>query len=215
MDDLYWVPGGNPDLKSETGFSWEAGMALKARSKVLGVEFTATYFQSQIDNWIIWLPNGNVWTPQNKRQVVAQGVETKLKMDATLGRVLLKLHGAYTYVSSKITEGTSATDASVGHQLIYVPIHQAKAHVSIHLQKLFLLYGHQFVGERYTTSDNEASLPAYQLSYVSVGYAFPIGKHTIGLDLTVDNLFNTEYQTIAWRPMPGRSFLINLNYQFQ
>jgi len=214
LNDLYWVPGGNRDLKNETGFSAEGGFGLKTKTKAFGFSFDATYFHSEIDNWIIWLPLGNIWTPQNKRAVRSRGIETKLKTSVNIGKVLLKLNGAYTWVSSKVTEGSSENDASVGNQLIYVPLHQAKAHFSVHLAKLFLLYGHQYIGLRYTTSDNQSSLPAYQLSYVSVGYEYTIKKHTIGVNLTVDNLFNKDYQSIAWRPMPGRSFLINLNYKF-
>lgn len=214
LNDLYWVPGGNPDLKSETGFSAEGGIGFKTKAKVFGFSFDATYFHSEIDNWIIWLPKGNIWTPQNKRAVRSQGIETRLETSVNIGKVLLKLHGAYTWVSSKVTEGASANDAAVGNQLIYVPLHQAKAHFSVHFAKAFLLYGHQYTGLRYTTSDNKSSLPAYQLSYVSVGYEYNIKKHALGVNLTVDNLFNAAYQSLAWRPMPGRSFLINLNYQF-
>ena len=215
LDDLYWVPGGNRDLKSETGLSAEGGIGFRrAKTKTFGFSFDATYFHSEIDNWIIWLPVGNIWTPQNKRAVRSQGIESKLETSVNVGKVLLKLNGAYTWVSSQVTEGASENDASVGNQLIYVPLHQAKAHFSVHFAKLFLLYGHQFVGLRYTTSDNENSLPAYQLSYVSVGYEYKLKKHIIGINLTVDNLFNKDYQSIAWRPMPGRSFLINLSYQF-
>ena len=214
LNDLYWVPGGNPNLKSETGFSWEGGLAFKTGIKTFRFGFDATYFQSEIDNWIVWLPQGNVWTPQNKRAVSSKGIETKLEASVTIGRLLFKLNGAYTWVSSTVSKGVSENDASVGNQLIYVPLHQAKAHFSVHFGKLFLLYGHQYIGLRYTTSDNKSSLPAYQLSYVTFGYEYPIKKHTIGVNFTVDNLFNTDYQSIAWRPMPGRSFLINLNYQF-
>jgi iron complex outermembrane receptor protein len=214
LNDLYWVPGGNPDLKNESGFSWEGGMRFKAQTKTVDFKLEATYFQSEINNWIIWLPQGNVWTPQNKRAVSSKGVEGKLETQLTFGAVKLRLHGAYTWVSSIVKKGATDTDASTGKQLIYVPPHQAKGHLSVHFGKLFLLYGHQYTGIRYTTSDNESSLPAYQLSYVAAGYEFAMKKHSIGFSVTVDNLFDKDYQTIAWRPMPGRSFLINLNYQF-
>jgi outer membrane receptor protein involved in Fe transport len=214
LDDLYWVPGGNRNLKNETGFSWEGGVAFKTGIKTFRFGFDATYFQSEIDNWIIWLPQANVWIPQNKRAVSSKGIETKLEASFTTGKLLFTLNGAYTWVSSKVTQGSTANDASVGNQLIYVPLHQAKAHLSVHFAKLFLLYGHQYTGFRYTTSDNKNSLPAYQISYVTLGYEYALKKHTMGINFTVDNLFNTAYQTIAWRPMPGRSFLINLSYQF-
>lgn len=214
LNDLYWVPGGNADLKSETGFSGEAGLGFRSETERFKFNAEATYFRSTISNWVIWLPIGNVWTPQNKRAVGISGVEARLETTARLGKVLIRLNGAYTWVSSKIIEGATETDVSVGKQLIYVPQHQAKANVSVHLGKLYFIYVHQFTGLRFTTSDNKDQLPAYQVGQLSVGYAYAIGKHTIGLGFTLDNLFNTEYQTIAWRPMPGRSFLINLNYQF-
>ncbi|MCB9185611.1 MAG: TonB-dependent receptor [Flavobacteriales bacterium] len=214
LNDMYWVPGGNADVKSESGFSWEAGLGFKANSKKYHFKAEATYFQSEIDNWIIWLPDGNLWTPQNKRAVSSEGIEAKLETSVSIGKVLLKLYGAYTFVSSTIKEGATVTDASVGKQLIYVPKHQAKANISIHVSRLYLLYGHNYIGLRYTTSDNLSSLPAYQLSFLSFGYTHQFQKHAVGLNFTIDNLFNKDYQTIAWRPMPGRSFLINLNYQF-
>jgi iron complex outermembrane receptor protein len=214
LNDLYWVPGGNTDLKSETGLSWEAGIGVKAGSKVLKFNFEATYFRSDIDNWIIWLPMGNVWTPQNKRAVTSTGAETQLKLSSDLGKITLRLNAGYTFVSSTVVKGNSGTDASVGKQLIYVPLHQAKANLSIHFGKLFLQYGHQFTGLRYTTSDNKSSLPGYQISFVSMGYGFTLKRQTVSLNLTIDNLFDKDYQTIAWRPMPGRSFLFNLTYQF-
>jgi vitamin B12 transporter len=214
LDDLYWRPGGNEDLKSESGFSWEAGLGFKTKGKKFKFRFEATYFQSEIDNWIIWLPEGSLWTPQNKRAVSSKGVESQLTTSVKVGKAMFRLNGAYTYVQSEVSEGSSQTDNSVGKQLIYVPKHQAKGQFSVHLGKLFLLYGHEFTGLRYTTSDNQSSLPAYQLGWVTVGYEHVMKKHSIGLNISVENLFNKAYQSIAWRPMPGRAFLINLNYKF-
>ena len=214
LNDLYWVPGGNRDLKSETGFSWEAGMAFKPKTKRFKFLFESTYFQSEIDNWVIWLPEGSLWTPQNKRAVSSKGVEAKLTTSVKVGKVHFRLNTAYTWVSSQVSEGTSESDNSVGKQLIYVPEHQAKGQFSVLVGGLHLLYGHEFTGLRYTTSDNQSSLPAYQLSWVSLGFEHKLKKHTIGATFTVDNLFDKSYQSIAWRPMPGRSFLINLNYKF-
>jgi outer membrane cobalamin receptor len=53
------------------------------------------------------------------------------------------------------------------------------------------------------------------LSWVTIGYEHVVKKHIIGLNISVENLFDKAYQSIAWRPMPGRSFMINLQYQFK
>ncbi len=214
LNDLYWVPGGNPDLKNESGFSWEASLGFRTKSKTVQFKAEGTYFQSEIDNWIIWLPEGSIWTPQNKRAVSSKGVEGRLQTTLSVNKIQFKLNAAYTWVSSTVLKGATQTDASIGKQLIYIPQHQAKANISVHFSRLYLLYGHNYTGMRYTTSDNQRSLPDYQLSYLSLGYTFKFKKHSIGLNFTVDNLFNKSYQSIAWRPMPGRSYLINLNYQF-
>ena len=101
LNDLYWKPGGNQDLKSETGFSWEAGLGFKTKTKRFDLRFESTYFQSEIDNWIIWLPDGSVWTPQNKRAVSSKGVEAKLTTSLKVGKAKLRLNGAYTWVQSQ------------------------------------------------------------------------------------------------------------------
>lgn len=214
LNDLYWVPGGNPDLQSETGFSWEGGLDLKHRTERWTLDLSATYFRMQMDNWIIWLPEGNLWSPQNKRAVVSQGAELQVGVGFNYRKFRADLSGGYTYVASIVREGSTPNDAAIGNQLIYVPPHQGRAALTVGFEELFLSYAHQYVGKRFTTSDNGQELPAYQLADVSIGYAHVFGKHRFGLGLTIENLFNTGYQMIAWRPMPGRAFLINLNYQF-
>jgi len=141
LNDLYWMPGGNPNLKNETGFSWEAGISFKAKSPHLGFNLESTYFQSNINNWIIWLPMGNVWTPQNKHAVSSQGVETKIETFIRVREILLKLNGAHTWVQSIISKGTSPNDASVGKQLIYVPKQFFKAHITAVVGQMTLIYG--------------------------------------------------------------------------
>jgi iron complex outermembrane receptor protein len=141
-------------------------------------------------------------------------VEAKLTTSVKVGKAIFRLNTAYAWVQSIVSQGTSESDNSVGKQLIYVPEHQAKGQLSVHFGKLFMLYGHEFTGMRYTTSDNESSLPSYQLGFASFGYEHTLNKHSVGITFTVDNLFDKAYQSIAWRPMPGRSFLINLKYQF-
>lgn len=214
LNDHYWVPGGNQDLESESGFSWEAGLGVRFKKERFNLEATGTYFRSEIDNWIIWLPEGSLWTPKNKRAVSVQGVEARLTLALSIGKVLFNLNGAYSYVSSTVKNAATETDASLGKQLIYVPHHQAKVNLSMNIHGLLVLYGYNYTGERFTTSDNEHLLEAFQFSYLSFGYSHKFANHAVGLNFTIENLFNKEYQTIAWRPMPGRSFLINLNYQF-
>ncbi|MCX7651179.1 MAG: TonB-dependent receptor, partial [Flavobacteriales bacterium] len=76
LNDLYWRPGGNPQLQPEHGFSAEGGLKLKTSWKAWRLLTEVTYFSRLIKNWIIWLPAGAFWTPQNLMQVWSRGTET-------------------------------------------------------------------------------------------------------------------------------------------
>ncbi len=213
LNDLYWSPGGNPQLKHETGFSAEAGITFHKKWPRSGIEVQADWFRTDVDNWILWNPSaGNIWSPQNMRQVLAQGAETRLKMYGTIGVVRLTLHTEYAYTSATIQQSDAANDNTVGKQLIYTPNHGIRSHISVNWKGLTVIYGHTWTGERFTSSDNKFLLPSYHIGWASANYRLPIQQHAIQLGLTVDNIYGEEYQTIAWRPMPSRSWRIILSY---
>lgn len=57
LNDLYFLPGGNPDLKNEQGFSYDAGISFDVgKEKVYKLSGGMNWFDSYIEDWIIWLP---------------------------------------------------------------------------------------------------------------------------------------------------------------
>ena len=52
-------------------------------------------------------------------------------------------------------------------------------------------------------------LPAYMLHHVSFGKQL----HRFRIEFKINNLLNTDYQTILWRAMPGRSYEIYLEFK--
>lgn len=78
----------------------------------------------------------------------------------------------------------------------------------------YLQYRQHLCGMRYITSDNSQSLPAFTTGDLRLGKDF--GKKLKGLSLYIaaENLWNAEYQNIAWRPMPGRSFSGGVRFEF-
>ena len=86
LNDLYFLPGGNPDLKNEHGFSYDAGVSFDVGKKgVYKLGGSASWFDSYIDNWIVWLPTAKgFWTPKNVKEVHAYGVEVKAGLDVQL-----------------------------------------------------------------------------------------------------------------------------------
>ncbi|MDE5809459.1 MAG: TonB-dependent receptor, partial [Muribaculaceae bacterium] len=77
LNDLYFLPGGNPDLKSEHGWTYDAGASFDVSWKSpfsVSMGGSATWFDSHIDDWIIWLPTTKgFFSPRNVKKVHAYG----------------------------------------------------------------------------------------------------------------------------------------------
>ena len=58
LNDLYWFPGGNPDLKPEDGYSGDLALSFSKRNDQAIFSGQITGFASIIDNWIVWQPSG-------------------------------------------------------------------------------------------------------------------------------------------------------------
>lgn len=215
LNDRYWNPGGNPDLSHETGFSVEASLRLHRQWRHFGGNLQGNYFRTDVNNWILWTPTeGSVWSPRNLRSVLAQGMEAILHLWTQVGKLRLGLNAEYQFTSSVVKESAVPNDNTVGRQLIYVPLNSARGHFSASWKGLSVLYGAGWTGIRFTVSDNSASIPAFQVHWVSASYRLPIRKHAVRAGFGIDNLFNEQYQMIAWRPMPGRAWRVSLAYTF-
>jgi outer membrane cobalamin receptor len=219
LNDLYWQPGGNPDLLPEEGFSLELGLAYQQKfsDQLLKAEVTA--YRSDIDNWIVWIPSyQGYWEPRNIQRVLSRGLESTLQLVGNLGKLNYKLSGSYAYTSA-INYGDSQiwSDASFGKQLVYIPEHSGNALVNLSLATFFFSYQFNAYSERYTTSSNDVSsrdwLYPYFMNDVSVGKNFQLKKLSLSLEFKVFNLFNESYHSILYRPMPGRNYYLTLVFK--
>lgn len=70
FNDLYWIPGGNSELKPETSWNQDIGLLYKTDT-ASRIDFYSelTAFNSMVDDWIMWIPDGALWSPLNIRRV--------------------------------------------------------------------------------------------------------------------------------------------------
>lgn len=214
LNDLYFMPGGNPDLKAESGFTYDAGLSfLTGKASRFSLGGSVTWFDSRIDDWILWLPtNKGFFSPRNVKRVHAYGMECKINLGMTLvpGWVL-DMQGSYSWTPS-VNDGSpiSPADLSVGRQLPYVPRHSASLTGRLQWRSWSLLYKWCCYSRRYTMSSNSSSftghLPAYFMNNVTLEKGFSWRPIDLSLKLAVNNLFNEEYLSVLSRPMPGINF---------
>jgi iron complex outermembrane receptor protein len=68
----------------------------------------------------------------------------------------------------------------------------------------------EYVGKRFTSSDNSRFMPAYSLHNATIGYGFKLFSVLAEMQFQLNNILDSSYQSIAWQPMPGRNFRLNL-----
>lgn len=205
LNDLYWNPGGNPDLKPEDGKTVDGNLNFTRTFERLSVESQVGAYYSQVSDWIQWKPTSyRYWLPENVSTVTAYGAEIHLKLNYKLERWNFSVSGNYVY---------SHTTDENDKQLIYIPLHHANAFADVNWRGWHLSYTMEYTGERKTSmNDNEFygfRLMPYTLHHLS------FGKHVWKLDieLKINNLTDEDYQAILWRAMPGRSYEVSLNFK--
>ena len=210
LNDLYFLPGGNPDLRSESGFSYEAGLSFAVgKENVYSLSGSASWYDQHIDDWILWLstPKG-FFSPRNIKQVHAYGVEMQASLAVIPARDWkLTMNGTFSW-SPSINEGEpiSPADQSVGKQLPYEPEFSATVTGRLTWRSWGLLYQFCYYSERYTMSSNDITLSgrltSYLMNNLSLDKAFALKWANLTLKGTVNNLFNEEYLSVTARPMP-------------
>ncbi|MFN8275988.1 MAG: hypothetical protein U0T84_00760 [Chitinophagales bacterium] len=208
LNDLYWKEGGNPTLKPET--SWQTGGWFCVEKKGAFRWDLQQYF-SVVNDWILWHPDGSgLWRPDNLRQVWNATTQTSVYWRSNPAentrKVLVQCWLNYAYTHAENKKPISVADQSAQKQLIYVPYHQANSSLQLNYYGCYVKGTGQFTGQRYITTDNTASLPAFALLHLEAGKTIYVGKQQLLLSFRVQNVLNTHYQWVAQYPTAGRSF---------
>jgi outer membrane cobalamin receptor len=204
FNDLYWVSGGNPNLKPESSYQAEIGNVFKYKNFTL----SETVYYMKIDNLISWVPNyGNVWSPENTERVNTYGSETILGWAKSYGKNNFALNGTYAYTVSE--------NIDTKKQLFFVPYHKATASLAYSYTKFSADYQFLYNGFVYTRADNNPKeiIDAYLVSNIGIHYDFKfLESSKVGFQVL--NIFNEKYESVEDRPMAGRNFNMYITLKF-
>ena len=214
LNDLYFLPGGNPDLKRESGWTYDIGASFAVgKEDVYSWSGSVNWFDSHVEDWILWLPTTKgFFSPKNIKDVHAYGIEMKSDFSIVLKKDMqLSLNGTLSWTPS-INEGEpmSPADQSVGKQLPYVPEWSSSVTSRLSWKRWSLLYKWCYYSERFTMSSNDISLTGKLPAYFMSNLILERGVTTKWVDLSlkgaINNLFNEEYLSVLSRPMPRINF---------
>jgi vitamin B12 transporter len=215
LNDMYWNPGGNKSLKNEYSYTGELTYEMNSIiSPLLSFSSQASVYLISIDNMIKWTPgDSGYWTPSNISKTSSYGAEGNLSLSYIINSLNIRFIAKYAWNKAESIKSENG-DVAAGKQIVYVPENLFNAGIRAGFKNYYFSWMDCFTGKRYTTADNSEHLPCFLLNNVSAGVRIGSGKNMFDINLKAENLFNINYQVIAWYPMPRRSFNLTIVYQF-
>lgn len=204
FNDLYWTEGGNPNLKPESSHQAEIGNVFTFKN----ISLTQTFYYMKIKDLLRWVPGDKgIWMPQNTDKVNSYGAETLLSWKKHFGKNYFNVSATYAYTVSENEETKK--------QLFFVPYNKTTGAISYYRNRFSANYQFLYNDFVYTQSDNdpEKIVPSYTVSNIGVDYDFQfLSSFKIGFQIL--NVWNNEYQSLEFRPMPGRNYNLYINLKF-
>ncbi|MBS1647507.1 MAG: TonB-dependent receptor [Bacteroidetes bacterium] len=211
LNDLYWTPGGNPNLKPEQGYSGETSLQVHKQYRYFSISETATLFSRSIHNNIMWLPGRNgIWSPTNILQVWSRGMETNTELKYKNKNWRIQVQALSNYILST----TLPKNNTQYLQMPYVPMYSGSASFCIEYKNILFRSAYTYTGYRYLSSDNYSYLKPYSLIDIRLAKTFFIQKLMLHIFVEVNNLLNQNYQSMMQYGMPLRNYGAGLIVQY-
>ena len=213
LNDLYWYPGGNPDLLPENGRTVDLAVKYGLQKGPFKLDLRTGGYLSWVKNWIQWKPSFyRYWVPENVAMVFARGIENHIDAAFVKENWKVIMSGNYVFTVTTDESEKAHLQGISGKQLIYIPRHHGNLFVDTRWKTWSLSYTLEATGSRSTSYADEETYPlrAYYLHHVALGKQLKRFR----IELRCNNLTDKDYQNVIWRAMPGRSFEVMAEYKY-
>ena len=211
FNDRFWLSYGRKDLRPEKGYSNDLGWKYGKR------QFSAEVFVFQVimDDWIDWQPGADgIFRPYNLKKVWSRGVSLQAGKMLKTGKWSGHFSGRYQYLKATNNSVYAGEESILGKQLAYTPQHSGGVSAQVRRGGFSAAYLHQFTGSRFVTSDNLTTIEGFQTGNLFLQYVFPKKPAGLSVGFRLENIWNTAYQVLQYRPMPGRGWKLEISYNW-
>lgn len=206
FNDLYWQPGGNPDLDPEKSRYQIIKYKLYLHDNYLN-NIYINIGDRYTDDLIQWVPideSSFIWQPQN----IASSRRTNFTVGSQINLENLPLQIAVhaTYQKTK--------DIDLDKSLLYAPEFIGYAGVVYSSSIIQVSLNAHYTGERissYGYPDDEL-LPSYIQTNATLQYLLPILGNQLSVIFDVNNVLDKQFESISGYPEPGRTIRFGLKY---
>lgn len=186
MNELYYPFFGNPDLRPEKSYAWDAGIEKDLFSERMTL--SVTYFREYYKDLINYDPN--TWLAKNISRAEVRGVETGLRVRVSQ---MIELKAGYVNLDTE--------DRETGQRLTRRPEHRANLQLNIIKDAFTGTVYYTYVGGRYDAAIN-GNLPPYWIVNLSANYKL---SRLITTFMRIENLFDKDYEEAGGYGRPGFS----------
>ena len=199
FNDLYYPGFGNPNLKPEQSWSAEFGVS---GTHPWG-RWAANLYQTQVDDLIaITQVTPGLYLPENVDRSRIRGLE--LWSTAELGGWIMDAN------LTLLDPRNESAGPDKGNLLARRPQQTFRFDLDRQFGRIGL-GGSLFVaGRRFDDAANRIRLDGFSLVDLRADYAF---SKALRLQAGIENLFDQEYETVAYYNQPGRTLMLTLLYQ--
>ncbi len=216
LNDLYWIPGGNPDLKPEEGYTADGTIEYSTTKDAYDIKISGSAFSKLISNWIQWVPYGvGSYKPINLQEVFSRGSETQWQIGYTKNEFKVQLKCITSYVLSTVNKTELESDQTLNKQLIYTPRYTINSSITLKYKTFAISYFHNYIGYRFTSSDNTQWLSPYHYSTLRATCTYQLQKMEFGFFSNINNVLNKQIEVLANRPTALRYFEIGIQLNYK
>lgn len=214
INALFWqgdaLSGGNPGLKPEKSEQFEIGLRMEYEYEILSLSGGLTWFETRIEDIIVWMPLYGGWRPVNRNSAKITGHDDFIHIG------LFEDHIEFDFKNTT----TSPLNKTPGHNsynndLPFSPRYVTSYAITFDYDNIYGSYTIRQSGRAFTNEATTKYYDAYRIHIVRLGGKYEVKKNwMLNLDLSFDNIKDDNYVLIAHYPMPGYSWGISCGIKY-
>ena len=216
FDENYFFHYGNKNLNAENTKQLNFGMTFSAElSSSTELSATADLYYNWVTDMIVGVPyNMFVWTCVNVGKVHVLGLDATVKGVQHIGRHTLTLTGNYSLQRAR--NRSNEESPYFNNQVAYIPVHTGAASLAWENPWVNFSVNAHVVGERWASNEHldGTNIEQYEELGLTVWRKIHIGRPIAEIRFDIKNLLDKQYEIVRSYPMPGRSWLLSLNFKF-
>ncbi len=207
FNEMYYFNYGNTNLLPESSFNYN----LSFNTKLFKIfDINSTLFINFIENQIVSMPKNTLtWTAQNFSKVLNKGIEINL------GTRLFN-NSLNTYISYLYQDTYDNNKLSINYlkEIPYIPRESISLNNTFSIEQFIFTTQLYRSSYRFTFPDNNVYefLKGYTLINLHLSRKINIKSNNLLISIAANNILDIKYQLVKNYPMPGRTFLLTLNY---